>query len=114
MRKIVLKILFCCTLFFSLLMACMGCFREPPSDFFPALTAAAATMQSGLSGSPTALTETATQTPISTTEPAKVPGRKPEQQRQYPQRASWSIIGCCLALGENVEIQQIDSSGNGH
>lgn len=108
-----LKICFFCILFSSLIIVTVGCGGTPTSEFFPALTSAAATSQSGLSGNPTHIQASSTQTlpPISTTEPQTCLGKSKQNSINIRNGPSGAIIGCCLAEGENVEIQKFDASG---
>jgi len=91
----------------------MGCRAKPPSDFFPALTSAAATSQSGSPGNLMDPTEEPTQTPSpsNTTEPEKCLAESISNNINIRRGPSGDIIGCCLAQSEKVEIQQVDVLG---
>lgn len=114
MRKVAfLKIYFGCILFLSLSIVASGCGGTPTSDFFPALTSAAATRESSSLSTPTYRLEATVQTPppTSMTEPETCRGKSKQNSINIRNGPSGAIIGCCLAEGENVEIQQFDASG---
>lgn len=112
--KTVLNSVSCCSLLIILILACVGCGKAAPVDFYPALTAAAATNGSGSPNAPQISTQSATQTPqpIITARPEKCLAESKENSINLRRGPSGDIIGCCLARGERLEIQQVDSTGD--
>ena len=113
MRKMVFLNRYCFFLIFLLFFSSMSCRGKPPSDFFPALTSAAATNQSGSSGNLIDSTEEPSQTPSlnNTTESEKCLAESISNNINIRRGPSGDIIGCCLAQGEKVGIQQVDVLG---
>jgi hypothetical protein len=91
----------------------MGCVKTSPSDFYAALTAVAITAEYQATLNPVHPTETPTLTPgpLATTQPEKCRAESIIDSVNIRSGSSGSIIGCCLAIGERLEIQQIDPSG---
>ena len=77
------------------------------------LTASAASGGNGQENTPINSTQLPTQTlpPVSTTKPEKCLGESKQNSINIRSGPSGSIVGCCLAEMEKVEIQRIDASG---
>ncbi len=86
---------------------------KPEDEFSPALTAAAATMQSGVISTPVLSASTPTHIPVQTTIMPTGPCSAAANVNSINIRRtpSGDIIGCCLAKGEKVEIREIDGNG---
>jgi len=105
--------IFCCISLFFLISSLLGCVKTTPSDFYDALTAVAATSEYQATLNPVPATETPTLTsgPLVTTQPEKCRAESSMDSVNIRSGPSGGIIGCCLAKGEKLEIQQIDPSG---
>lgn len=90
-----------------------GCSKPPPSDLSPALTAAAASNNNGAAVSTAVSTEAQTEMPRPTGTPQQENCRAESIQNSINMRRTpnGDIIGCCLARGEEVEILEVDDSG---
>ena len=96
-----------------LLITLTGCFRQPPSDFFPALTAAAATRIVLTSATPSYSTSTPalTPSPLSTGQALECQAEGTMNGINIRRTPGGDIIGCCVGLGEKLEIQKVDPFG---
>jgi len=100
--------------FSFLLIISLACgIMEPKENINPALTSAAATIESGSSNDqllPT-LPPAPTQAPTSTPKPGPCKAESRVNSVNMRRNPSGDIIGCCLSAGEEVKIQKVDEKG---
>jgi len=99
---------------FILLIISLACvISEPKENINPALTSAAATIESGTNNNqllPT-LPPIPTQTPTSTVKSGPCKAESKINSVNMRRNPSGDIIGCCLSAGEIVEIEKVDGKG---
>jgi hypothetical protein len=108
-----LKLFQVLSVIFLLLITSLSCGRTPQENINPALTSAAATIEGGSFNSSSTPTNTPAQTQIPSITPKPEPCKAESKVNSVNLRNSPSggIIGCCLAAGEDVEIQKVDEKG---